>query len=216
MNKHLISFLLALALIQLPAPLLASGLPPPLMLANLFHANIRLADYWVSGNRRDARLLGWREVADARRRIRPCTAMVHRRLAEDTARRRAMDRARALLRTVSIVRQAQPDDAAWREVRFMLFDLPAHPGDFSERDVELGRIVAAIGQPWVQHVAQFKVNNLAELHAVLVRVVRQGGEGLALHSGASSYRAERNDDLLKLKPYQDAEAQGNRPFAGQG
>jgi len=37
MNKHLISFLLALTLIQTPAPLLAGGYPPPpLMLANNF------------------------------------------------------------------------------------------------------------------------------------------------------------------------------------
>ena len=119
-------------------------------------------------------------------------------------------------RAVSAVRQAQPDDAAWKEMRFRLFDLPDHPGDFSERDAELGRIVAAIRQPWVQHVAQFKVNDLAELQAALARVVKQGGEGLMLHRGASHYRAERNDDLLKLKPYQDAEARVVGHLPGKG
>ena len=98
----------------------------------------------------------------------------------------------------------------------MLFDLPGHPGDFSARDVELGRIVAAIGQTWVQHVAQFKVNGPAELQAVLARVVRQGGEGLMLHRGASHYRAGRNDDLLKLKPFQDAEARVVGHLPGKG
>ena len=47
MNKRLVFFLLALTLIQFPVPLLASGPSPPLMLANPFHADIRLADYWV-------------------------------------------------------------------------------------------------------------------------------------------------------------------------
>ena len=36
--------------------------------------------------------------------------------------------------------------------------------------------------------------------------MKAGGEGLMLHRGASLYRGERNDDLLKLKPYDDAEA----------
>ena len=47
-------------------------------------------------------------------------------------------------------------------------------------------------------------------------VVKQGGEGLMLHRGASHYRAERNDDLLKLKPYQDAEARVVGHLPGKG
>ena len=34
---------------------------------------------------------------------------------------------------VSTVRQQQPDDAAWRRMRFMVFDLPAHGGSFDQR-----------------------------------------------------------------------------------
>jgi len=218
MNKHLASFLLALTLIQITAPLLASGYPPPpLMLANNFRADIRLADYWVS-----EKLDGVRGYWDGEKLLTRGGEPIHAPQwftagwptvpldGELWAGRGRFSH------TVSTVRQAQPDDAAWKEVRFMLFDLPDHPGDFSERDVELKRVVAAIGQPWVQHVAQFKVNGRAELQAALARVVKQGGEGLMLHRGASHYRAERNDDLLKLKPYQDAEARVVGHLPGKG
>ena len=46
MRTRLAAFLLALSFF--PATPLAGGAPPPLMLANHFHADIRLADYWVS------------------------------------------------------------------------------------------------------------------------------------------------------------------------
>lgn len=218
MNKHLTAFLLALTLVQIPAPLLAGGYPPPpLMLANNFRADIRLADYWVS-----EKLDGVRGYWDGEKLLTRGGESIHAPQwftagwpnvpldGELWAGRGRFSHA------VSTIRQAQPDDAAWRGVRFMLFDLPDHPGDFSERDVELGRVVAAIGQPWVQHVAQFKVNDPAALRAVLARVVRQCGEGLMLHRGASHYRAERNDDLLKLKHYQDAEARVVGHLPGKG
>ena len=217
-NKHLIAFLLALTLIQIPAPLLAGGYPPPpLMLANNFRADIRLADYWVS-----EKLDGVRGYWDGEKLLTRGGEPIHAPQwftagwpnvpldGELWAGRGQFSHA------VSTIRQSQPDDAAWRGVRFMLFDLPGHPGEFSERDVELGRVVSAIRQPWVQHVAQFKVNDPAELQAALARAVRQGGEGLMLHRGASHYRAERNDDLLKLKPFQDAEARVAGHLPGKG
>jgi DNA ligase-1 len=99
-----------------------------------------------------------------------------------------------------------PDDAAWRGMRYMVFDLPAHPGPFDERLAALNALIGALGLPWVQAVPQHKVADAAALHALLKKTVKAGGEGLMLHRGASLYRAERNDDLLKLKPYDDAEA----------
>lgn len=187
------------------------------MLANNFRTDIQLADYWVS-----EKLDGVRGYWDGEKLLTRGGEPIHApqwftagwpNVPLDGELWAGRGR---FSRTVSAVRQTQPGNAAWREVRFRLFDLPDHPGDFSERDVELGRIVTAIDQPWVQHVAQFKVNDLVELQAALARVVKQGGEGLMLHRGASHYRAERNDDLLKLKPYQDAEARVVGHLPGKG
>ncbi len=116
----------------------------------------------------------------------------------------------------STVRQTRASDAAWRQMRFMVFDLPAHPGSLDARLPVLQMTVARIGQPWVQAVVQQRVANDAALHALLRRTVRGGGEGLMLHRGASLYRAGRSDDLLKLKTHDDTEARVVAHLPGKG
>jgi DNA ligase-1 len=119
---------------------------------------------------------------------------------------------------VSTVRTQTPDEAAWPALRFMVFDLPQHPGDFSQRIPALQAAVAQIHRPWVQAVAQAKVKNHAVLRAQLKATVRQGGEGLMLHRGDSLYQGLRSDDLLKLKLklFEDADAQVIQHLPGKG
>jgi DNA ligase-1 len=50
----------------------------------------------------------------------------------------------------------------------------------------------------------------------LRKTVKLGGEGLMLHRGASLYKAQRNDDLLKVKTHDDSEARVVAHIAGQG
>jgi len=118
--------------------------------------------------------------------------------------------------TVSILLQQTADHAAWRKIRFMVFDLPAHPGAFTERNEALKTLVAGVAVLWVRQVEQIKVADHVQLRSMLDRVVKNGGEGLMLHRGDSLYRAERSDDLLKLKPYQDAEARVIGHLPGKG
>lgn len=117
---------------------------------------------------------------------------------------------------VSTVRQQTPDDSAWRAIRFMVFDLPAHSGSFAERLPAVQKAVARIAQTWVQAVAQSPATTAQALQARLTETVRAGGEGLMLHRGAAHYRAQRSDDLRKLKPFADAEARVVGHVAGQG
>ena len=116
----------------------------------------------------------------------------------------------------SAAAREQPDDAQWRALRYMVFDLPAHPGSFDERLAALRAAVSALGHTWIQAVPQRKVAGDAELQALLREVVRGGGEGLMLHRGASLYRAGRGDDLLKLKTHDDAEARVIAHVPGKG
>jgi DNA ligase-1 len=116
----------------------------------------------------------------------------------------------------STVRQQKPMDDAWRALRFMVFDLPAQGGPFDERIPAYQQLVASLGQPWVQAVVQRKVASEAELQALLRQTVKAGGEGLMLHRGTSLYRAARTDDLMKFKPWEDAEAKVIAHLPGQG
>ena len=65
-------------------------------------------------------------------------------------------------------------------------------------------------------IKQFKVSGHADLMNELDRVTKQGGEGLMLHLGSSLYHGRRDDDLLKLKQYFDAEAKVIEHYPGKG
>lgn len=189
----------------------------PVMLANVYRPGIVLADYWVS-----EKYDGVRGYWDGHQLLTRGGEVIH---APDwfvaAWPQIPMDgelwagRGR-FSHAVSTVRQQRPDDAAWRQMRFMVFDLPGHKGPFDERLPELRVTVKKIALPWVHLVEQIKVPTHDALQTMMDKIVAQGGEGLVLHRGASLYRAERNDDLLKFKPYDDTEARVVGHLPGKG
>jgi DNA ligase-1 len=50
---------------------------------------------------------------------------------------------------LSTVRWQTPMNDAWRRVRFMAFDLPAHTGLFNERIQAYQTLVRQLNRPWV-------------------------------------------------------------------
>lgn len=117
---------------------------------------------------------------------------------------------------VSTVRRKEPVDAAWRSVRYEVFDLPGAEGSFAQRSQHLSRVVEHAGSPVLRAVEQFELPNRAALFSVLDDVVGGGGEGLMLHRADAEWRSGRSGALLKLKPLDDDEALvvGHEP--GQG
>ncbi len=217
-RRRLLSLLTLAALGVVAGPLaLAAGGTPPLMLANVYRRGVTLQDYWIS-----EKLDGVRGYWDGERLLTrggqriaapawftagwPRTAMD----GELWAGRGQFSKA------VSTVRQQTPDDSAWRAMRFMVFDLPAQSGPFTDRISVLNGLVSQIDQPWVKAVAQFQLPNHESLQALLEKTVKLGGEGLMLHRGASHYQALRNDDLLKLKMHEDADARVVAHITGKG
>lgn len=190
---------------------------PSLMLANVYRSGIILANYWVS-----EKLDGVRGYWDGEKLLTRGGARIVA-PAWFTAGWPQVPMDGELwagrgqfAKAVSTVRQQTPDDTAWRAMRFMVFDLPAQGGPFTERIPALHGQVSQIDQPWVQAVAQFKVPNHSALQNLLVKTVRQGGEGLMLHRGASLYQGRRTDDLLKFKLHEDAEARVIAHISGKG
>ena len=121
----------------------------------------------------------------------------------------------------SAVAQATPQDAQWRALRYMVFDLPGHAGTFGERLPALRVTVAAMNQPWVQAVPQWRVASHEALMKQLRDHEKAGAEGLMLRRDGAPYGGGRSDDLLKLKSFEDAEAvvvghvPGKGKYAGQ-
>ena len=194
-------------LLPLSTPAAWAADAPALLLANVYRPGMPLADYWVSEKYDGVR--GYWDGHTLRTRGGetvvapawftagwPATPMD----GELWAGRGRFAHAQ------STTRQQQPDDAAWRQMRFMVFDLPSQGGVFDERLIALKALAASIQQPWVQAVPQQRVATDAALQALLQRTVRAGGEGLMLHKGSSLYRSGRSDDLIKLKIHEDTEA----------
>ena len=115
-----------------------------------------------------------------------------------------------------VVRRHEPDHAAWRQVRFMVFDLPAHTADFDGRLRRLKEIFAGLDSPTIGLVEQRRVASHEALMALLDDVIAQGGEGLMLRRAGSFHRAGRSADLLKLKRFDDAEATVVAHLPGKG
>ena len=106
--------------------------------------------------------------------------------------------------TISIVRSETPDDR-WKGVQFMVFDAPQAKGTFEER-LQFLRVTLPEGNRFVRVVAQQRCQGVTQLLAERDRVVRLGGEGLMLRQPESAYETGRSPTLLKVKPYDDAEA----------
>ena len=190
---------------------------PALLLANVYRPGMRLADYWMSEKYDGVR--GYWDGHTLRTRGGETVATPAWFTAgwPDTPMDGELWAGRGRFsHAQSTVRQQQPDDAAWREMRFMVFDLPAHGGTFDQRLPALNQLVESLDQPWVQAVPQQRVASDAALQKLLLRTVRAGGEGLMLHRGASMYRAGRSDDLIKVKTHEDAEAKVVAHLPGQG
>lgn len=215
MHRRSCLALLAFAALS-PAPALAAD-APALLLAQVYRPGLPLGDYWVSEKYDGVR--GFWDGRTLRTRGGEMVAAPAWFTAgwpdmpmdgELWAGRGRFSHAQ------STVRQQQPDDAAWRQMRFMVFDLPAQGGPFDQRLPALNALVARIGQPWVQAVPQRRVASDAALQALLRHTVRAGGEGLMLHRGASLYRAGRSDDLVKVKTHEDTEARVVAHLPGKG
>lgn len=116
----------------------------------------------------------------------------------------------------STIARQQASDDAWRKLRFMAFDMPAHGGNFDARLAALKATLAKVGNPALQLAPQRRVASDAALQALLRATVKGGGEGLMLRRGSAPYTPGRSDNLLKLKDHDDAEARVVGHIPGKG
>lgn len=122
---------------------------------------------------------------------------------------------RQFQRTVSIVRRAN-GGSGWKDVRFMVFDAPSHPGGFEERLAHLKRLFGG-GGAWAELHEHRVCDSKEGLTERLQSMSAQGAEGLMLRRPGSKYEGRRSSTLLKAKSFSDAEAViiGHEPGKGR-
>ncbi len=198
-------------------PLPTEAGTPALLLANSYHPDIDLDRYWVSekldGVR--ARWDGARLISRGGRQIQvPAWFLVG---FPKTPLDGELWMGRGTFERMSATaRQGEPDPATWGEARFMVFDLPGQEGTFGQRLVAMRALLTPSPSPHLALIEQFRIPDHARLMTRLHEVIVAGGEGLMLHREDSLYRAGRSDDLLKVKPYLDAEARVMGHLPGKG
>lgn len=210
-----------LAWLALPLPLLArppeDPLPPTPQLARTYRSGLHLPDWLVSEKYDGVRALWDGQTLRSRTgRELPAPAWFTQGWppialdGELWAGRGAFEQVQA-----AVARQ-QPDNAAWQRLRFMAFDAPASGGPFSSRLAALQEAVKKAGRPTLQAAPQRRLAHESQLQAWLAEVVRGGGEGLMLHKADALWQSGRSDNLLKLKPHDDAEARVIAHLPGKG
>lgn len=210
----LIALLLAL---NSPSVLAKDVSKPELMMAKVYHKGVDLNNYWVS-----EKFDGVRALWNGKQFVSRGGNIYHapKWFVRDFPKQR-LDGELWISRQsfellVSTVRDKTPDDKAWKKVKFMVFDVPDVDEIFDQRLEYLHKHIIALKIPWLKVVEQIKVKDHQALMDYLDTITNLGAEGLMLHKGSSLYTAKRNSDLLKVKPYTDAEATVIGHILGKG
>lgn len=205
MLRWFAALLLGLAL-ALPMVSIAAE-PPAILLAEVYRDQVDVSRYLVS-----EKLDGVRAIWDGEiLRFRSGREINAPRWFVDGLPKRPLDGelwiARGAFERLSgIVRKDVPDDGEWRQVRYMIFELPGAPGTFRERAEVMRQIARDANVPWLREIEQFSAVDRNSLQKRFKEVVKAGGEGLMLHRADALYETGRSDTLLKMKPWEDAEA----------
>tara|TARA_R110001583_G_scaffold67490_7_gene192902 strand:+ start:9459 stop:10301 length:843 start_codon:yes stop_codon:yes gene_type:complete len=202
------TFILLLSLIF--SPLLYANTPinkPQIQLASKFHQDIIISNYWVS-----EKLDGVRAFWDGQHLIsRQGNQFKAPEWFIDNFPAQALDGelwiARQKFEMVSgIVRTKSGNEAEWKAISFMIFDLPHSPETFTERLKIMQTLVDESPSPYLKIIPQQIFTSHQVLQEKLDEVIKGGGEGLMLHHINAHYQAIRSQDLMKLKRFDDAEA----------
>lgn len=191
--------------------------PPDLLLAERYRTGVDISAYWVS-----EKFDGVRAIWNGRQlRFRSGNRVPAPRWFIERLPDQALDGELWLGRGTfdrlsAIVRRDPPDDAEWRQVRYMVFEMPGAPGTFTERLAQLKSLVDGGVPPWLTLVDQFRVADESALRNRLAEIVRRGGEGLMLHRADALYETGRSAALLKLTPWLDAEGRVVAHLPGKG
>jgi len=192
-------------------------IPPALILAKTYQGKIDLKQYWVS-----EKLDGVRAYWDGHQLISrqgnpyPAPAWFTKNFPAKTLDGELWLGRQQFQALLSIVKKKQAIDKEWKTVRYFVFDLPHSNKPFNQRLIELEKTISLSNSPYLKTVKQYHLNDKKALLKELDRVVSIGAEGLMLHKANSYYQAGRNNDLLKVKPYNDAEATVINHFDGKG
>lgn len=121
---------------------------------------------------------------------------------------------RGKFQTAVSIAKGGKGDAAWKKLRYKVFDTPEHGGKFEARLSAAERAVSKA--PYAEILEHVKCKGRKHVESALRSVEAKGGEGLMLREPGSYYEPRRSSTLLKVKTFTDAEAKVLGYFPGKG
>ncbi|MBW8192854.1 DNA ligase [Neiella marina] len=209
--------LIGCALLPTPALLAGQHPAPPLMLASEYEESIQLGNYLLS-----EKYDGVRTFWDGQHLLTRSGNIIHApKWFTAGLPQIALDGELWIgygqfSQVMALLNRQHSADEQWQQVTFKVFDLPTIRAPFEMRDKQLAKLVAEVDLSYLQKVEQHLVRSEQDIRDELNRVLKRGGEGLMLRHRNGLYEPKRSLQMLKLKPWQDAEALviGHQP--GQG
>lgn len=191
--------------------------PPALALAKTYHPKDHLTAYWVS-EKLDGVRAYWngKQLLSKKGNVYNAPAWFIRDFPRQPLDGELWIGRGTFEQLVSTVRKDIPVDTEWKQVKYMVFDLPASTAIFTIRLTELHQLLKNVNNPYLELIKQSRVDNHNDLMQRLDQVIATKGEGLMLHNGNAIYRAGRTRDVLKVKRFEDAEAMVIAHLPGKG
>lgn len=190
---------------------------PELLQANIYQSNIQLEDYWVSEKLDGVRAIWNGKSLISRQGLPFNPPQWFTKSLPNTYLDGELWIARNQFSVVSgLVRRQENSNTNWKNIKYMIFDLPKSKQSFDNRIQQMKSIINKVNIPHLKVIRQFKLKSNRKLIHKLDEIVSLGGEGLMLHKGDSFYKSGRSNDLLKLKKHFDAEAIVLKHLPGKG
>ena len=216
-NQYLIllNLVWTFCLLLLPAASFAQS--PDLLLAKIYNKTIMIENYLVS-EKLDGVRAYWngKNLMSRRGNIFYAPKWFTKDFPEQALDGELWIKRNSFEQVLSTVRKHTPIDKEWRQIHYMLFELPDATGIFSERVTAMEALITSLDIPHLKVIKQYRLQDHKTLMLKLDEVTEQGAEGLMLHRANALYHSGRSEDLLKVKKHQDAEAQVLRYIEGKG
>jgi len=190
---------------------------PPIQLATKFHEDINIQDYWIS-EKLDGVRAYWngKQLISRQGNIFSAPKWFTKGFPNVALDGELWIDREEFERVSGIVRTHRGDGKNWKEISFMVFDLPNSTASFTQRLKEMKQLVKSSSSSYLKIITQYKVTTQQQLQIELNKVIDKGGEGLMLHHINAYYQVKRNQDLMKLKRFDDAEALVLKHITGKG
>ncbi|WP_052379788.1 MULTISPECIES: DNA ligase [unclassified Pseudoalteromonas] len=211
-----ISVLLLLTIIFSPLSYATEKIKPSVQLAMKYHQAINVKDYFISEKYDGIRAIWNGKVLKTRDGNKIYAPDWFTAKLPDMWLDGELWSARGEFEFISSTVRKKQADFNWHKIKYMVFDAPDKNTPFYLRYQNYKKQIKNLALKHVVAVKQFEISTNEGLNHILDGYVAKGAEGLILHYKKAIFRSGRGNNLIKLKPFMDAEATVIAHLPGKG